>query len=114
MSPLMIFYYVVTAIVAAVQVLVLLDGIPLNDPLTGEVDLNLIPVSIIESVSIKKGGNSSESGSGSIGGTVAISSRQEFLDEIKMTGFQILDSTVKLREDKRDQDELLVTATKSL
>jgi len=64
------------------QVLVMLDGIPLNDPLTGEVDLNLIPVSIIESVSIKKGGNSAESGSGSIGGSVEITSRQEFLDEI--------------------------------
>ncbi len=64
------------------QVLVLLDGIPLNDPLTGEMDLNLIPVSIIESVSIKKGGNSAESGSGSIGGSVEITSRQEFLDEI--------------------------------
>ncbi len=66
------------------QVLVLLDGIPLNDPLTGEVDLNLIPVSIIESIEIKKGGNSSETGSGSIGGSIDIKSKQAFGNEISL------------------------------
>jgi outer membrane cobalamin receptor len=67
------------------QILVLLDGIPLNDPLTGEVDLNLIPVSIIESVAIQKGGNSAESGSGSIGGSVEITSKQDYQNKISLS-----------------------------
>jgi outer membrane cobalamin receptor len=66
------------------QVLVLLDGIPLNDPLTGEADLNLVPLSIIEDVTIYKGGNAAKSGSGSLGGQVEIKTKQIFGNEISL------------------------------
>jgi outer membrane cobalamin receptor len=64
------------------QVLVLLDGIPLNDPLTGEADLNLVPISIIENVTIHKGGNAAKSGGGAFAGQVEITSRQLFKNEL--------------------------------
>jgi outer membrane cobalamin receptor len=64
------------------QVLVLLDGIPLNDPLTGEADLNLVPLSIIENVTIHKGGNAAQSGSGSMGGQVEINTKQLHKNEV--------------------------------
>jgi len=66
------------------QVLVLLDGIPLNDPITGEADLNLVPLSIIEDVIIQKGGNAAQSGSGSMGGQVEIRTKQLLSNEIKI------------------------------
>ena len=64
------------------QVLVLLDGIPLNDPLTGEADLNLVPLSIVDNVTIHKGGNAAQSGSGSMGGQVEINTKQLLSNEI--------------------------------
>ena len=66
------------------QVLVLLDGIPLNDPLTGEADLNLIPLSIIEDVSIHKGGNAAQSGGGSLAGQVDIRTKSLNKSELQV------------------------------
>jgi outer membrane cobalamin receptor len=66
------------------QVLVTLDGVILNDPVSGEVDLNQIPLSIVENVSIKKGGASAESGSGSIGGHVAIRTRSRYVEQTNL------------------------------
>lgn len=68
------------------QVLVLLDGVPLNDPLAGEVDLNQIPLAGVEEIRIVKGGNSSRHGSGALGGVVEIISKQMPLDEIRLNG----------------------------
>jgi outer membrane cobalamin receptor len=64
------------------QVLVLLDGIPLNDPITGEADLNLVPLSIVEDVTIHKGGNAAQSGSGSMGGQVDIKTKKLLKNEL--------------------------------
>jgi outer membrane cobalamin receptor len=66
------------------QVLVLLDGIPLNDPLTGETDLNLVPISMVEDVTIHKGGNASKSGSGSMGGQVEIKTKKLLKNEFRV------------------------------
>lgn len=68
------------------QVLVLLDGVPLNDPLTGEVDLNQIPLAGVEEIKMVKGGNSSRYGSGALGGVLEIISKQTPLDEIRLSG----------------------------
>ncbi|RMF69403.1 MAG: TonB-dependent receptor [Calditrichaeota bacterium] len=68
------------------QVLVLLDGVPLNDPLVGDVDLNQISLSGIEEIRVLKGGNSSLYGSGALGGVVEIISRKHPVDEIRLTG----------------------------
>ncbi|RMD86239.1 MAG: TonB-dependent receptor [Calditrichaeota bacterium] len=68
------------------QVLVLLDGVPLNDPLTGEVDLNQISLAGIEEIRISKGGNSSLHGSGAIGGVVEIFSKKNMDDGFHLDG----------------------------
>ncbi len=54
------------------QVLVLLDGVPLNDELGGDVDLSSIPANIIEKIEIHRGSSSHRFGSGSIGGVINI------------------------------------------
>jgi outer membrane cobalamin receptor len=66
------------------QVLVLLDGVPLNDELNGDVDLSQIPVNIIEKIEVHKGGNSPLFGSGAIGGVVNIITRSNFKNELKL------------------------------
>ncbi len=60
---------------AADQVLVLLDGAPLNDPLTGAVDLASLPVSQIESITVLKGSRSARFGPGAEAGAILIQSR---------------------------------------
>ncbi len=57
------------------QVLVLLDGAPLNDPLTGEADLSTIPASQIESITVLAGSQSARYGPGAAAGAVLIESR---------------------------------------
>lgn len=54
------------------QVLVLIDGRPLNSPRDGEVDLSTIPTSSIERIEIMHGPGSSLYGSGAMGGTIHI------------------------------------------
>lgn len=53
------------------EVLILLDGQRLNDPQTGEVDLNSIPITEIERIEIIRQGNSSVYGAGTFAGTIA-------------------------------------------
>ena len=53
------------------QTLVLLDGVKLNDPITGEVDLSQTPLHNVESVEIIKGG-AAEYGDGALGGLIRI------------------------------------------
>ena len=60
---------------AADQVLVLLDGVPLADPLTGAADLSSVPVSQIESVTVLKGSQSARYGPGAEVGAILIQTR---------------------------------------
>lgn len=64
------------------QVVVLLDGVPLNDPLVGDADLSLIPVSTIEEIRIIKSGSSHSYGSGALGGAVDIVTKSKPVDNI--------------------------------
>lgn len=66
------------------QVLVLLDGVPLNDPLSGEVDLNQVSLANVGKILVLKGGNSSLYGSGAVGGVIEIISKKQPLDEIRV------------------------------
>ncbi|UCC71824.1 MAG: TonB-dependent receptor [Gemmatimonadota bacterium] len=61
---------------SADQVLVLLDGAPLGDPLTGAADLSTVPASQIESVTVLKGSQSARFGPGAEAGVVLIETRQ--------------------------------------
>ncbi|MFQ5709761.1 MAG: TonB-dependent receptor domain-containing protein [bacterium] len=68
------------------QVLVLYDGVRVNDPLIGDVDLNQISLASVERIRITKGGNSSLFGSGALGGVVEIISKQTAVDELRLKG----------------------------
>jgi outer membrane cobalamin receptor len=58
------------------EVLVLLDGTPVNDPLTGTADLSTIPLGTIERVTILRGVGSARYGAGALAGVVTLESRQ--------------------------------------
>jgi outer membrane cobalamin receptor len=58
------------------QVLVLLDGTPLNDALTGSADLSLVSLETLDSVVIRRGGGSERYGSRAMGGVVELYSRR--------------------------------------
>ncbi|HTO73147.1 MAG TPA: TonB-dependent receptor, partial [Gemmatimonadales bacterium] len=58
------------------QVLVLLDGAPLNDALTGSADLSLVALSTLDSVIVRRGGASARYGSRALGGVVELVSRR--------------------------------------
>ena len=66
------------------QVLVLLDGIPLNNQFGGGADLSKIPTNIIEKIEIYEGGSSSKFGSGAIGGVINITTKRIFKNELKL------------------------------
>ncbi len=61
---------------SADQVLVLLDGTPINDPMTGTADLSLIPLAAVERIAVIRGAASARYGAGALAGVVAIESRQ--------------------------------------
>lgn len=65
------------------QVLVLLDDVPLNDPMLGEADLGQVPLSNIEKINIWKSGSHSRVG-GAIGGVIEIISKTSPLEEVSL------------------------------
>lgn len=58
------------------QVLVLLDGAPINDAVTGSADLSLVALSSLDSVIVRRGGASARYGSRALGGVVELVSRR--------------------------------------
>ena len=54
------------------QVLVLVDGVPLNDPLTGTADLSAVPVAGVTDVEVLPGARGARHGPGALGGVVRI------------------------------------------
>ena len=52
------------------QTQVLLDGLRVSNPQTGQLDLSLLPTLLLESVQVQRGAGSARHGSGSLGGTV--------------------------------------------
>lgn len=62
-------------------VLVLLDGVPLNDPLTGQADLSSVPLSSIESATLVRGAGAARYGSGALGGALLLESSTSAGDE---------------------------------
>lgn len=57
------------------QVVVLLDGIRLNNPLSGGVDLSTIPINFVDEFEIIRGGASALAGSDAIGGVINIKTK---------------------------------------
>ena len=61
---------------ASDAVLVLVDGVPLNDPITGQADLSTIPISGVSSVTVLPGGQSARFGPRAQAGVILIRSGQ--------------------------------------
>jgi len=57
-------------------VLVLLDGHPVNDPMTGSADLSSVSVATLESATLVRGAGSARHGSGALAGVLLLRSRQ--------------------------------------
>lgn len=62
----------------ASQVLILLDGIPLNSSWDGVYDLSLLPAEAIERIEVQKGGSSALYGSAAVGGVINIITKKGF------------------------------------
>ena len=65
------------------HVTVVLDGVSLNDPLTGDVDLALIPLSTVKEIRIAKSGSSHLYGSGALGGVIDIVTRSSPIKDVR-------------------------------
>lgn len=57
---------------------VLWNGLPLQSPLNGQLDLSQIPVFFIDDAELQMGGSASINGSGAIGGTLHLNGRARF------------------------------------
>lgn len=53
-------------------VLVLLDGLPINDPVTGIADLSVVPLESLASATLLRGAGSARYGSGALGGALIL------------------------------------------
>lgn len=68
----------------ASQTMILWNGIPLQSPMLGQLDLSLLPLNAVEQISIQKGGNSTLWGSGAVGGTIALNSQANFNTKLSL------------------------------
>jgi iron complex outermembrane receptor protein len=71
------------------------NGILLNTPNEGSIDLSLLPVSAFSSIDIREGGGSSIYGSGIIGGSIHLNNKPVFQQGLKLT---LLSSYASFRE----------------
>jgi iron complex outermembrane receptor protein len=83
---------------SAGHTLVLWNGLALQNPMLGLLDLALIPASNIEEVTLQRGGNSALSGSGAIGGVISLNNHIP-TDPVLLKGRSILGAFGLLRQD---------------
>jgi vitamin B12 transporter len=69
---------------ASSEVLVLVDGVPVNDPLTGAADLSTISPTTVERVTVLRGAQSARYGPRALGGVVAIELRHPVQHELEV------------------------------
>jgi len=69
-----------------VTTLVLVDGIPINDPMSGYVQWLKVPVELVDHVEVVRGGNSSLYGTYALGGVINIITRKPTTNELLVSG----------------------------
>ncbi|MEL6945440.1 MAG: TonB-dependent receptor, partial [Bacteroidota bacterium] len=77
---------------SAGHTLVLWNGLPLQSPMLGLLDLSLLPLNAVEEVSLQKGGNTALWGSGAIGGTVGLNNLPNYSNAFQASVFSELGS----------------------
>jgi vitamin B12 transporter len=86
---------------ASSQVLILVNGIRINDSLNGGFDLSDIPLSGVERIEIVRGGSSALYGSDALGGVINIITKKEAMNQFKLkieNGSYIPHSAVEVSE----------------
>lgn len=68
------------------EVLVLLNGVSINSPITGEADINSVPLNSVSSVEFREGGESAAYGAGAVGGVLSISTSSGTGSDITLDG----------------------------
>jgi len=68
------------------EVLVLLNGVSINSPITGEADINSIPLGSVNCVEFREGGESATFGAGAVSGVLSIKTVAERISEISLDG----------------------------
>jgi vitamin B12 transporter len=63
---------------SAGHTLVLWNGLPIQSPMLGQLDLSLLPVQAMESIQFTKGGNTALWGSGAVGGVLDLRNQVDF------------------------------------
>ena len=69
---------------AADEVLVLVDGYPLNDPFTGRADLSRVAAEDVETVSLLRGAQSARAGNRAMAGVLQIQTRHQVKPELQV------------------------------
>jgi len=68
------------------------NGIPLNNPMLGQVDFSLIPVNFTDQISLLYGGSTLQNGAGALGGSIKLESSPLWSDPYMIKIFQGLGS----------------------
>ncbi|MEL7532192.1 MAG: TonB-dependent receptor plug domain-containing protein [Bacteroidota bacterium] len=60
---------------SAGQTAVIWNGLPIQSPMLGQLDMSLLPIGFVDELSVQYGGNSAMWGSGAIGGTILLNNQ---------------------------------------
>lgn len=84
---------------SASQTLLLWNGLPVQSPMLGLLDLSLIPLNFSDKVSLQVGGNSSSWGSGAIGGVIGFQNTGNFKSKFELDYNSSIGSFSSLQQD---------------
>lgn len=83
---------------AAGHTLVLWNGLPVQSPMLGQLDLSLLPLGSFDAIRIQRGGGSGAWGSGAIGGVVNLQSGLSFSEGIGVSSETVLGDFGRTRQ----------------
>ncbi len=75
---------------SAGHTLVLWNGLPIQSPMLGQLDLALLPLNSVESINFQRGGNAALWGSGAIGGVLSLSNEADFDNRLSLNSQTLL------------------------